>query len=284
VAITNRGVETTTSSQATDAWTPPLRWGERLKYGLIPPRLYMSHLVRKHLRRGDPELWLLPAVVPRDKIAIDIGANKGVYTHVLSGLCRAVHAFEPNPKMFGILSRHGALPPNATAYQVALSNASGTAELIIPKHKGHFSDQHPSLNPRKKTEGHGVVHVETRTLDSYAFTGVGFLKIDVEGFEAAVVQGAADTIRRERPTLLVEMEERHTGEPIEAALGRMQQQFGLTGYFLRDGRLRPLEDFHPEQDHRKPANRASYVFNFLFRPAELAPLDASAVKLRPPRR
>ncbi len=261
-----------------------MRLGERLKYGLIPARLYMSHLVRKHLRRGDPELWLLPAVVPRNKIAIDIGANKGVYTHVLGGLCRAVHAFEPNPKMFAILSRPGALPQNATAYRVALSDSGGRAELIVPKHKGYFSDQHPSLNPRKKSEGHGVVHVETQTLDSYGFTDVGFIKIDVEGFETAVVQGAAETIRRERPILLVEMEERHTGEPIEAALARMQQHYGLSGYFLRDGRLLPVQDFHPEQDHRKPASRARYVFNFLFRPAELAPLDASRLVLRPPRR
>lgn len=242
----------------------------------------MAYLVRKHLRRGDPELRLLPAVVPPNRIAIDVGANKGVYTQVLAGLCRHVHAFEPNPKMFGVLSRSGALPSNATAYPVALSDVDGKAELIIPVHKGHFSDQHPSLSPRKKTDGHGVVQVQTRTLDSYGFTDVGFIKIDVEGFETAVVQGAAETIRQERPTLLVEMEERHTGEPIERALERMRE-YGLSGYFLRGGQLLSVEDFRPEQDHRRPASRGSYVFNFLFRPSELPPLDPSALAaLRPP--
>ena len=80
------------------------------------------------------------------------------------------------------------------------------------------------------------------------------------------------------------MEERHTGEPIEAALARMKQ-YGLRGYFLRDGRLLSVEEFNPEQDHRVPASRARYVFNFLFRPSELAPLDASTLAaLHPPLR
>jgi len=251
-------------------WTPPFTWAERLKFSLVPAGLYMRYQVRKHLRKGDPELRLLPALVPRWKVAVDVGANKGVYTQVLSPLCTKVYAFEPNPKMFQVLTRPGALPRNAVAYPVALSNAAGTAELIVPRQGSGFSSQHPSLNPRKRSQGHRVVRVETRTLDSYGFTGVGFVKIDVEGFEPAVLQGAAQTLGRERPTVLVEMEERHTGEPIEISLGRMDS-FDMAGFFVRHGVLKPLSEFDAERDHRRAVGRPGYVFNFIFRPRELPP-------------
>ena len=80
-------------------WTPPYTWEERFKYTLIPPRLYMWRLIRKHLRKGEAELHLLPRIVPAHKIAIDVGANKGVYTHLLSRICPHVEAFEANPKI-----------------------------------------------------------------------------------------------------------------------------------------------------------------------------------------
>jgi FkbM family methyltransferase len=245
----------------TQTWEPPYTWEERLKYSLIPPRLYMWRLVRKHLKRGEPELKILPQLVARERMAIDVGANKGIYTHVLAKLCRHVHAFEPNPKIHRILTR--ALPTNATAHAVALSDRAETAAMTIPIYKGGYSNQHATL--RDHDGEHGSLPVECRTLDSYGFSGVGFIKIDVEGHERAVLEGAAETIRRERPTLLVEMEERHTGKTIEQSL-QFMDRFGMTGFFVRDGRLTPLIQFHPERDHRATVGRAGYVNNFIFAP------------------
>lgn len=249
-------------------WTPPYTWEERLKYALVPPRLYMWRLLRKHARKGEAELKLLPQLVARDKIAIDIGANKGVYAHVLSKLCRGVEAFEPNPKIYRILTRY--LPPNVTPHHVAVSDRAGTAELVIPaRSTGGYSNQGASLNPMKKTtapHGFGTFAVEARTLDSYAFTNVGFIKIDVEGFEEAVLRGGAETLKRERPTILLELEERHTGRPIEDSL-RDLTALGFTAWFLRDGALRPLSDFDPDRDHRGRYKQPEYVFNFILRPA-----------------
>jgi FkbM family methyltransferase len=249
-----------------EKWIPPFTWEERLKYTLLPTRLYTWNLLRRHLRKGDPELKLLPQLVDRNKIAIDVGANKGVYSHLLSRLCPEVHAFEANPKMFQVLTRPGALPPRTKAYGVAISDHAGVAELVVPLHRGGFSNQHPSLNPLKKSGAHGIVKVETRTLDSYDFRNVGFIKIDVEGFERAVLEGARETLRRERPTVLVEMEERHTGEPIEASLARMKEIYDCDGFFLRDGQLRPITELDPEAEHRRAVGTRRYVFNFIFRP------------------
>jgi len=243
-------------------WTPPYTFEERLKYTLFPARLYMWRLIRKHLRKGEPELKFLPQIVPRDRIAIDIGANKGVYTHLLARLAQGVEAFEPNPKIYRILTR--TLPKNVVAHQVALSDKVGTAELIVPMYGGGFSNQTASLNPRKRNEGAGVVKVAQRTLDSYGFTNVGFIKIDVEGFEAAVLAGARETILRERPVMQVELEEQHTGLSIEQCLAGVQE-LGMEAFFLKDGSLRPISDFDPA-GNRALCKKPGYINNFIFKP------------------
>lgn len=247
------------------AYRPRYTLEEWIKYTLIPPRLYMWRLQRKYARTGEGELKLLPELVARDKIAIDVGANKGVYTHGLARLCRAVHAFEPHPKMFPLLAR--ALPANARAYNVALSDADGTAELVIPSYNtAGFSNQGASLDPGKRAAPFGfrTVAVKTRRLDSYAFTDVGFIKIDVEGFEAAVVRGALDTLRREKPVLMIEIEEWHRRRPIEDCLAEMAV-LDAEGFFIRAGGLRPLSEFDPERDHRRRRGQPGYAQNFVFR-------------------
>lgn len=246
------------------AWTPRFTWEERLKYTLVPPRLYMWRLIRKHMRGNEPELRLLPFLVPRDRAAIDVGANRGIYTHVLAKLCTHVHAFEPNPKMLMLLRR--ALPRNATAYQAALSDTDGgTVDLIVPIYGDVFSNVGASLNPRMAERPHGLVQVERRTLDSYKFDNVGYIKIDVEGFEDAVLAGATETIMRNRPIVQVEMEEGHTGRPIQESHALMDR-FDMDGFFVRGGELRPLAEFDAERDHRAKVRQPGYVNNFIFRP------------------
>ena len=83
------------------------------------------------------------------------------------------------------------------------------------------------------------MRVATRTLDSYELRNVGFIKIDVEGFEQAVLRGARATLARERPVLLLEMEERHTGEPIEQSIATVAA-YGYDIFFVREGRLVPV--------------------------------------------
>jgi FkbM family methyltransferase len=243
-------------------WTPPYTFEERLKYALVPPRLYMWRLIRKHLRKGEAELKFLPQIVPRDRMAIDIGANKGVYTHLLARLCQSVEAFEPNPKIYRILTR--ALPRNVVAHDVALSDRVGTAELIVPLYSGGFSNQHASLSPKKRDATSGIVRVSQRTLDSYGFHNVGFIKIDVEGFEAAVLTGARETILRERPVLQVELEEQHTGQAVAESVAALTA-LNMDAYFLRDGALQPFSNFDPVRN-KAAQGTADYIYNFIFKP------------------
>lgn len=252
-------------------WTPPFSVAERLKYTLIPPRLNMWRLIRKHLRKGEPELRFLPQMVPAGRNAIDVGANKGVYSHLLARLCPQVEAFEPSPKIYRLLT--GYLPRNVTPHQVALSDRAGTAELIVPLHTSGYSNQTASLNPRKRSKGAGIVAVTQRTLDSYGFANVGFIKIDVEGFEEAVLAGAKDTIARERPVLQIELEEQHTGKTIEDLIAGVCAH-RMAAFFLQDGVLHPIAAFDPAANRAAFRESSSerrrlglrYINNFIFKP------------------
>jgi hypothetical protein len=118
------------------------------------------------------------------------------------------------------------------------------------------------------SETDGLVSVEARSLDSLALREVGFIKIDVEGFEREVIAGARETLARERPRLLIEIEEYHTRRPIEEDLAFVEG-LGFRGYFLKARKvLTPLSAFDPETQHRKArqTDRAQYVFNFIFLP------------------
>ena len=69
--------------------------------------------------------------------------------------------------------------------------------------------------------------VELRTLDSYGFEDVAFIKIDVEGHEEAVLAGAGDTLVRAKPVLLIEIEERHN----PGGLDRIAKRLSRIGVF-----------------------------------------------------
>lgn len=234
---------------------------ERLKHFIVPDRLYLWNLVKRRLRDGEKELHVLPAIVKRGTVAIDVGANKGIYSYLLSKLCREVMAFEPNPKMYSLLQ--GAVPANVRTFEVALSNADGTADLILPiQRSGRYSNQGATLQ-KKKLDGDKefrLFRVEQRRLDDYRFTGVSFIKIDVEGYELEVLEGAAETLRRERPTLLVEIEEAHSKRPMAEAFAAIAE-YGYECFYTSTNEIRHISAFAADQTR-------SHTNNFLFFPVD----------------
>lgn len=237
--------------------------GETLKYSLIPGSLYIRYRARKELRRGEREIALLPELIDPARNAIDAGANKGVYSYFIAKLAKQVYAYEPNPKLFRILQRN--IARNVTASPLALSDATGQAVLRVPYgSKGH-SNQGASLSGVKVAQNFTPVEVATSRIDDLGLRDIGFIKIDVEGFESAVIRGAQNLIARDRPNLLVEIEEKHTRRPIEELL-REIVALGYDGMFLpaSGGTLAPLSAFDPVTQHRAP--NAGYVFNFVFKP------------------
>ena len=244
-------------------WTPPTTLRERIKRAVFSPRQELKRVVARELRRGEPELRLLPELVDPTRAAIDVGANRGVWTHRLATLCPRVYAYEPNPKMFAILE--AARPANAVVQRVALSDQTGTASLKVPKSKRGYSNQHASLETNwPGFTDVGVVEVATARLDDLDLEPCGFIKIDVEGHEPAVIAGAGCLIARDRPTLLVELEERHSDRSIEASIASVEA-LGYETFVYKNGALQPIAAFDPEVDHRAAVETPAYIFNFIFK-------------------
>ena len=251
-------------------WEPPSSFEERLANTLIPAPLYWRIRALRERRRGERELALLPFLADARRTSIDVGANKGVYIYWLARYSRHVYAFEPNPKIFRILKAGAGRAPGVTVSPVALSDTSGRDVLRVPRNESGYSNQRATLHDGIPGAFYAELEVETRRLDDERIDDVGFIKIDVEGYEFAVLDGAAETIRRDRPVLLIEIEEIHNQIPIETALERVCS-LGYAAFAVIRGALTAIERFSPEANHRAAAKRADYVFNFIFLPLEARP-------------
>jgi FkbM family methyltransferase len=245
-------------------WSPPSSFEEKLKHLLVPPSLYIRSLYKRELKKGERELHLIPRLAQKGKVSLDIGANKGVYSYALLPHSASVHAFEPNPKSRGILKSWSA--GRVTIHDIALSDKAGEATLFIPRGgKSGYSNQGSSLQKLHLDREHGEIVIRTARLDDLGIKDIGFIKIDVEGFEQQVLEGARETLKRDRPNLLVEIEEKHAKAPIEQEIARVCA-YGYDCFVLLDGTLSPFKDMDAEKRHRNPASRADYVFNFIFLP------------------
>jgi FkbM family methyltransferase len=232
---------------------------ERLKHFILPDKLYLRFLAKRRLRKGEKELHILPFIVPRGGTSIDIGANKGLYAWLLSRLSDRVQAFEPNPKIYALLKH--AVPANVETHEVALSNKNGEADLILPIHRtGRYSNQGATLQTRKlgPDGDFGLVKVTQKRLDDYGFTDVGFVKIDVEGYELEVLEGAREMLERERPVLLIEIEEGQNKRPLDEAIATVKG-YGYDCFYVSTTSLRHYSQFATDTE-KTPTN------NFIFLP------------------
>ena len=229
-------------------------------------------LVERHhkkFRDDEIEVAILDLIVPANTIAIDVGANWGVYARSLSALCRTVYCLEPNPVLARLIAK--TLPANCIVRQAAASHADGMATLHIPLGDGRMLDGLASLNQFDDVQTHAV-HVPTLRIDDLTPEKVGFVKIDVEGAETLVLQGAEHLIENVRPVFLIEIEERHRPGAIQQ-IRIMFERAGYSGFFIDEKQLKPIAVFDAAtmQNIGKfdpAAHRRSqrYVNNFLFMP------------------
>ena len=151
--------------------------------GLLRLRAYV------HPTAGEPELQLLPRLCPGDETAIDVGANHGDYSAILVGLARDVIAVEPNPDVVRVLEARLGDDIRRQRLQLvrgALGAEAGTARLFIPDAGSALG----SLDAPPIATGGKAIEVLVRRLDDLVRGHrVGFIKIDVEGYEAAVLRG-----------------------------------------------------------------------------------------------
>lgn len=137
-----------------------------------------------------------------DGVLFDVGANHGSYTKILCRLSPGsqIHAFEPHPKTFAFLQQHAAAP-FVTLVNMAVSNASGTMQLYDFAESDGSTQASLAQASVEMYDFNTVSHtVEVTTIDTYmANVGIDvidFLKIDTEGFDINVLQGASNALSR----------------------------------------------------------------------------------------
>lgn len=249
---------------------------ERIKNRLkrFPNYQWLERFMRSSVHRyQEKEIALLTFLVDPKRTAIDVGANAGVYTHVLLDLKAPVTAIEANPIMAANLKRlYGR---KAQVVCAAASSSEGLVKLRIPKGvSGNLYgvatiEVQNTLNNAKIEE----IEVPQITLDSLDTVSVGFIKIDVEGHEFDVLLGAKTILERDRPSILVESEERHKRGAVQS-IRNLLSPLGYHGFMLDGGRLSPIENFDETRDQAIPIDQLDslnagtyegrYINNFVF--------------------
>lgn len=227
---------------------------------------YRAYRYRYKVEKNELE-WMRLQISP-NTTAVDVGGHKGAYAYWMSRWVRSlgkVIVFEPQKQLAEQLERikHLRYWDHVTVEAKGVSNENGV------KNFSHPSDtSSPGANFENKLDGSNwqTKPLEVVTLDSYfqekEIPPIGFIKIDVEGHELKVLQGASEILNQHKPSLLIECESRHLKEHSVHDVFEFLKQKGYQGKFFYRNQLLPLDHFNVEK-HQQHGNE-DYVYNFAF--------------------
>lgn len=165
---------------------------------------------------------VIAEVCGRDSCCIDIGAHKGEVLDIM--LKRAPngthHAFEPIPTIYEALIKKYAGKENCIIHSYALSNTKGTATFNYvvsnPSYSGLIKRKYDRDNEQDTT-----IEVQTELLDNLLPPDYkpDLIKIDVEGGELLVLEGAIQTLKKHRPVVIFHY------KPVNADPGKIYELF-----------------------------------------------------------
>jgi len=223
----------------------------------------------KQVLRGERELRLVHGLSDLKRTTLDVGSNRGLYAVAALRCSLRVIAFEPQRDFASFLRRY--LPTSVEVHECAVSDTAGTATLLVPADPRFHAEARLSRadNAASGTSPGSVpVVVPTIRLDDMVHEQVGLIKIDVEGHELAVLNGASRLIESSRPNIVIEIEDRHRPGAVRDAFKWFQAK-QYRGYYLRDNALMLTDGVGEERSLR--------AYNFIFLPAERLPTMRASV-------
>jgi FkbM family methyltransferase len=250
--------------------------------GALKARHYFRML--KNFNTDDePDMKVVPLLVPAGTTAVDLGANVGVYTKLLSelvGVTGSVVSVEPVPETYAILRENvrRLRLGNVSLVDAAVSDSTGTATMTIPEYPsgGHNFYESQIIENDARTARVGssrTVTVRTTTLDLLVadLSAVSFIKCDVEGHEGAVISGAGALLQGQRPAWLIEISENpDTAGTTASLLFETLTASGYAAWFFDGAKLRS----------RKSGDRSTNYF--FLTPAHVARIVGEAPTLIAP--
>ena len=216
----------------------------------------------------EPDMGYLRQCVPPASRIIDEGANVGFFTYRFCGWVSGggrVLAFEPAQENFEALlnmSRRFGHEEVLLARRALLADADTTMYLALN-----------ADNPADRRIGMSGVPTPAMRLDTVmgelGWPAVGLIKIDVQGAECMVLGGAAQTIRRSRPALFIEVDDRALRR-FGSTAAELPQMLLATGYQMHEARAGALETPIHAARAASLMDRLGYA-DFVFLPEPLAP-------------
>jgi len=182
---------------------------------------YAAHAFKAVAKQHHTEMLpLLRTLIKRDGLVFDIGGHMGQFAKLFAGIAADGHVYTFEPSGYaGSILRLGLkarAKANVTIVAQGLGDQPGTTTLTTPlKARGTFRYGLAHMGDHDRD---GAAHSETcaiTTIDTFmqseGLARLDFLKMDVEGWERRVLSGGADTIRRYRPPMMVELVDRQLG-------------------------------------------------------------------------
>ena len=162
---------------------------------------HFPRMLKKSVDKGGPSEYQhivrnrSVAFCQQRRLAIDVGANVGLWTRSLVREFQQVIAFEPVAMFRECLSRN-VTASNLSVQTVALGDINTTARMNITE----GNTGHTHIDPTSIGQGDTIVC----TLDSFEYQNLDYIKLDCEGFEYKVLLGAGYTIKQNRPIVVLE--------------------------------------------------------------------------------
>jgi FkbM family methyltransferase len=149
-----------------------------------------------------PEYELLQSLIkslPKNFTAIDVGANIGTVVWQLAQKAGRLYAFEPMPQLAAIINDSAAYNQftKLHLYTKAAGSKAGFVQMV--------DNENSSVINSTCDEIGVTIEVTTLDMEFSDYDRIDFIKVDVEGFEWEVLQGAVDILKKHRPILLIEL-------------------------------------------------------------------------------
>jgi len=193
-----------------------------------------------------PELALVGILCDSQKTSVEAGRNTGAFAFQINRSSASCIVFESDPASFALLRKSA--PRGMLVEHGVASNLNGRAAIPIGK------------------SAHSVgTSLPARRLDDCAFGEIGFIQIDDVDREDEILDGAERILARDRPTLLITMEDRKKSHGIASTVERLTRH-GYAGFFLADGKILGISQFYADIDQPSSyrLRRKRYVNRFAF--------------------
>jgi FkbM family methyltransferase len=184
--------------------------GNRVLIGKTPGGSAIALSMRDHQHRQiyfydsyEPKIEaVFRRLVKPGSTVFDVGANAGFFSVLSAELGAEVHAFEPNPAVQELLQTTASLGGQITVSRCACGAETGTMTLYV-SNAGETGSSGVMVALDRESVQVGVITLDEYSEDHGVYPQI--VKIDVEGAEADVLRGMHQILRRDRPTLIIEL-------------------------------------------------------------------------------